>query len=88
MLSQMYIGLHVRYLFFLSDFNETWTFAADFRKKKTQISNVMKFRSVGAELFHVDRQTDVRTYGETDGHDEANSCFFAILRTYLKVAKK
>ena len=30
---------------------------------------------MGAELFHAD--------GQTDGHDEANSRFFAILRTRL-----
>jgi hypothetical protein len=31
-LSQMYTGLHVKYPLFLSDFNETWIFWADFRK--------------------------------------------------------
>jgi hypothetical protein len=38
----------------------------------------MKIRPVGAELFHAD--------GRTDRHDEANSCFFAILRTRLKTS--
>jgi hypothetical protein len=38
----MCIGPHVKYLLFLSDFNETW----------------MKIRPVRAELFHVDRRTD------------------------------
>jgi hypothetical protein len=33
--------------------------------EKTQISSVIKIRSLGAELFHED--------GRTDGHDEANS---------------
>ena len=33
--------------------------------KKTRISNFMKIRPVGAELFHMDEQTDRQ-------HDEAN----------------
>jgi len=28
----MYIGLHVKYRLFLSDFNWTWIFSTDFRK--------------------------------------------------------
>jgi hypothetical protein len=35
--------------------------------KNTQISNFMKIRPVGAELFHADRRTD--------GQDEVNSSF-------------
>jgi hypothetical protein len=34
-------------------------------KKNTQISNLMKIRPVGAELFHVDERSD--------RHDEANN---------------
>jgi hypothetical protein len=39
-----------------------------------KISSFIKIRPVGAELFHADGRT----------HDEANSRFFAILRTRLK----
>jgi hypothetical protein len=53
----MYIGLHVKYSLFLSDFNATLIFSADFRKN-TQISNLMKIRQVEAELFRADRRTD------------------------------
>jgi hypothetical protein len=60
----MYIGLHVKYPLFLSDFNETWILLTDFRKNP-QISYFMNIRPVGAELFHTDGQTD----------DEANSRF-------------
>jgi len=35
--------------------------------KNTQISDFMKIRLVGAELFHADRQTE--------RHGEANICF-------------
>jgi len=38
--------------------------------KNTQISNFMKIRPVGAELFHADRWTD--------RHGEANSCFLKL----------
>jgi len=31
-LSKKYFGLHVKYSLFLSDFDETWLFATDFRK--------------------------------------------------------
>jgi hypothetical protein len=47
----MYIGLHVKCPLFLPDFLCRFS-------KKTQIENFMKIRSVGAELFHVDRRTD------------------------------
>ena len=33
----MYIGLHVKYPLFLSDFDETWIFWADFQKKSENI---------------------------------------------------
>ena len=39
--------------------------------KNTQISNFMKIRPFGTELFHADGQT----VGQMDRHDEANSRF-------------
>ena len=50
--------LHVKYPLFLSDFNETLIFSTNFRKK-AGISSSFKIRPVGAELFHVERQTDI-----------------------------
>jgi len=61
----MYMGLQVKYLLFLSDLHETWIFLTDFFKT-IQISDIMKMHPVGAETFH--------TEGQTDRHDEANSC--------------
>jgi hypothetical protein len=47
MKKKMHIGLHVKYLLLLSDFNETLIFSTGVLK--TLISNVMKMRPVGAE---------------------------------------
>jgi hypothetical protein len=65
--SSMYNGLHVKYPFSLLHFKEDWIFSTDF-SKMSQISNFMKIRPVGAELFHADGWTDRH-------HNEASSRF-------------
>ena len=62
----MYVGLHVKYLLFLSDFNKTLIFFDGFFKN-TQISHFMEILPVRDPLFHAD--------GQTDRHDEANVRF-------------
>ena len=61
----MYIGLHVKYSLFLSDFNETWLVLTDFLKNP-QISNLVE-----SELLHAgegaSRQTDGRTWQLNSG---------------------
>jgi hypothetical protein len=52
----MYIGRRVKYPLFLFYFSETWIFSTDIRK--ILISNFMKIRLVGAEMFHADGRTD------------------------------
>ena len=52
----MYAGLHIKHPLFLSDFKET--FSQRIFEKITQISNFMKVRLVGAELFDRDGRTD------------------------------
>ena len=61
--------LSCKVLVILSDFNENCFL--DRFSKNTQISNFMKIRPMGAELFHADRLTD----RQTDRHEETNSGF-------------
>jgi len=56
----------------LSDFNEPYRVL-----KNTEISNFMKIRPDGTELFHVD--------GRTDRHDEDNSRFSQFYERRLKI---
>ena len=54
----MNIGLHIKYPLLLLCFNETVN-SLDRFSKNTQMSNLIKIRPVGAELFHSDGQTDM-----------------------------
>jgi len=58
-LLKKYIGLHVKYLLFFSEFNWTWIFWTFFFPKNTHTSLFLKIRSVGAEDKQTGRQTDV-----------------------------
>jgi len=68
----MYIGLHVKYPLFLSDFNETLTFSTKFRK----ISNIKfhKNSSRGSRVIPCGR-ADRNMDRQTDRHDKANTRF-------------
>ena len=61
---KMYIGLHTKYPFFLSDFNETWNFSTDFRKIK-----------ISRKSIAWEPRCSMRTDRQTDRHDGTNSCF-------------
>ena len=56
----MYIGLHVKYLFFLSDFNEIWIFE--------KYSNIRLHENLSSGSRTV-------PCGRTDRHDEASNRF-------------
>ena len=49
---------HVKYSLFLSDFYEISIFSTDLSKNFI-VSNFMKIRQGGAEMFHADGQTDM-----------------------------
>ena len=64
---KMYIGLHVKYPLFLSDFNETWIVETNFLK-------ILKYQTSWKSIQWVP-SCSMRTDGRTDRHDEADSCF-------------
>jgi hypothetical protein len=75
--SKMYIGLHVTYPLFLSDFNETWIFWTDFRKIP---QNQISWKPV---------QWEPSCYMRTDGQTwRSKWSLFAIFRTHLKILDK
>jgi len=55
---KLYIGFHVKYTLFLSDFNEFRILSTYFRRIFT--SNFKKIRPLGARLFHAGGLTDRR----------------------------
>ena len=65
--SKMYIGLHVKYQLFLSDFNETWNSSTDFRKI---LKYHIKWKSVQWESWY-----SMGSNRRTDSHDEATKCY-------------
>jgi len=52
----MYVGLHVKYSLFLSDFNETFELCGQIfeKKKNIQISNVMKILLIVCTAYFED----------------------------------
>jgi hypothetical protein len=65
--SKIYTGLHVKYLLFLSDFNQTWIFSSHFRK--------IPQYPISWKTVQWETSCFKRTDGRTDRHDEANSSF-------------
>jgi hypothetical protein len=58
MLPYMHLGLHVKYLLFMSDFSQTWIFLTDFREVlKYKIS--WKSIQWGAKFFHAVGRMDM-----------------------------
>jgi hypothetical protein len=73
----MYIGLHVKYPLFLSDFNET-NFLGRL-SKNIQIRDITKIRPVGAEMVYAGGRTDM-TQVIVDSQIFANSLEKKILK--------
>jgi len=81
----MYFGFHIKYPSFLYDFDESYILV--FSEQifgNFQISNFMKIRPEGAELFRTNRRKEEQIDGQTDRHNEINSRFLAISRTRPK----
>ena len=70
--SKMYIGLYVKYPSLFSDFSETWIFLTDFLKV---LVDQISWNSV--------QRSQVVPCGQTDRHDEADSCILQFLQTCL-----
>jgi hypothetical protein len=70
----MHTGLHVKCPLFLSDFNETWIFSAQFRK----ILHIKLHENLSSG-------SRVVPCGQTDRHDEANDIFdsYGIMKTLV-----
>ena len=75
----MCIGIHVKCPLLLSFVNETWNFSGQvFEKEMFQVSKFHENQSSGQlSCWHAD--------GQTDSHDEADSCFSPGLRTRLRI---
>jgi hypothetical protein len=69
----MHIQLHVKYSSYLSNFNKTWVFWADFRKI---FMYKISWKSVDWETSYsmkTDGRTDRQTDRQTDRYDQANT---------------
>ena len=67
----MYIGLHVKYLLVMPEFNKTWIFSTDFRQKKNK---PLKYQFLWKSI-QLEPNFSIRKDGRTDIHDEGNSRF-------------
>jgi hypothetical protein len=65
-ISQTYVGLHVKYLLFSSDFNQTWIFS--------RFLEILKYQ-VSLKSDQCEPNISIRPDRQTDKHDEANSRF-------------
>jgi hypothetical protein len=79
---KMYIGLHIKYPLFLSDFNETLNIFDRF-SKDIPVLNFIKIHLVGAELFHADRSRG----GQTDVTKPIAAFFFRNFANVPKTSK-
>jgi len=71
----MYVGLHVKYLLFLSHFSETLIFWTNFLK-------ILKYQTLWKSV-QCKPSCSTLAGRQTDRQDEANSCFFASLQMCL-----
>jgi len=77
-MTKMYVGLHVKYPVFLSDFNETWIFSTDFRK-------IHKYQ-ITLKTVQWKPSTFQRTDGETDGWTDRRTDMTKLIVTFRNFA--
>jgi len=71
------INLHIKYQLFLSDLNDCFIFATHFRK-------IFKYQ-ISWQSVHWEPNFSMRTDGQTDRNDIANSCFSQFCESALKL---
>jgi hypothetical protein len=74
----MYIGLHVKYYLFYSDFNETWIFWADFRK-------ILKYQ-ISWKSVQWKQSCSMMINGRTDGRTDMTKLIVAF-RNFANASK-
>jgi hypothetical protein len=70
-MTKTYVGRNLKYPSFLSHLDETSIFLTGFQIS-THMSNFMKIRPVGAELFRAERQTDRKIEKHHEAIDTIN----------------
>jgi hypothetical protein len=73
----LYIGLHIKYLLFLSDCNETWIFSTDFRKVRKYLFSLKSFQWEPSCSRRTDRHYEASSGSSQFWERASNQCLQA-----------